>query len=152
MLELGMNHAGEIRDLARIAKPQVAVVTNVGFAHIEAFDSIDGIAAAKGELVESLPADGVAVLNADDQRVRSMASKHRGRTILYGMSDDAEVRATEIELLPTGARFRAGGSVFETAIAGRHGIRNILSRPRRRKPVRYRAWCCARCRASARPR
>jgi UDP-N-acetylmuramoyl-tripeptide--D-alanyl-D-alanine ligase len=127
VLELGMNHAGEIRDLARIAKPDIAVVTNVGYAHIEAFDGIEGIAAAKGELVESLPAGGVAVLNADDERVRSMASKHSGRTILYGMSEDAEVRATAVELLSAGARFRSGGVLFETAFAGRHGIRNILS-------------------------
>jgi UDP-N-acetylmuramoyl-tripeptide--D-alanyl-D-alanine ligase len=127
VLELGMNHAGEIRDLAAIAKPQIAVVTNVGYAHIEAFDSIEGIANAKAELVEALPADGVAVLNADDERVRSMAGRHSGPTVLYGLAEDAAVRATDVELLDSGVRFRVAGTLFESALAGRHGIRNILA-------------------------
>lgn len=127
VLEIGMNHAGEIRDLAQIARPRVAVVTNVGYAHIEGFDSIEEIAAAKRELVEALPADGVAVLSADDARVLAFRECHPGRTISYGLSEGAEVRATAVEYLAEGARFRIGATAFHTELTGRHGILNILA-------------------------
>jgi UDP-N-acetylmuramoyl-tripeptide--D-alanyl-D-alanine ligase len=125
--ELGMNHAGEIRDLAKIAKPDVGLVTNVGYAHIEFFDSIDSISAAKRELIESLPEDGTAVLNADDPRVAKFKQSHRGRTVLYGESPGADVRAENIEAIPGGTRFRVGATAFTTQLTGRHAISNILA-------------------------
>ena len=127
VLELGMNHAGEIRDLTQIARPRVGVVTNVGHAHIEFFDSIDGIAAAKRELIESLPSDGIAVLNSDDPRVARFSEAHPGRTIAFGLGENAEVRAEDVQMTRAGARFRVGGLKFETSLTGRHGIRNILA-------------------------
>jgi UDP-N-acetylmuramoyl-tripeptide--D-alanyl-D-alanine ligase len=128
VLEMGMNHAGEIRELARVASPLVGVVTNVGWAHAENFDEgIEGVAKAKRELIEGLPASGVAVLNADDERVRQFASVHQGRSILYGFSDTAEVRAEDVELSEAGARFRALDVEFESPLAGRHGVSNVLA-------------------------
>jgi len=124
VIEMGMNHAGEIRDLAEIAKPDIGVVTNVGTAHMEAFESIEGIAAAKRELIDALPESGTAVLNADDLRVKAMA---RGNTILYGLSADADIRAEDVEYSAEGVKFRVGATRFTTSLSGRHSVSNILA-------------------------
>ncbi len=127
VLELGMNHAGEIRALTAIAEPQVGVVTNVGYAHIEAFESIDEVALAKRELIDALPADGVAVLNADDQRVSAFRDAHSGSTLTYGLSERADVRATDVTMSTEGSAFRTSDVQFRTALTGRHSIQNILA-------------------------
>jgi UDP-N-acetylmuramoyl-tripeptide--D-alanyl-D-alanine ligase len=127
VLEMGMNHAEEIRELARIAKPDTGVVTNVGFAHVEAFTSIEGVAAAKRELIEELPERGVAVLNADDERVLQFSRFHRGRTITYGFSHQSQVRAVQLESGSTETAFTVSGVRFRTSLAGRHSISNILA-------------------------
>lgn len=127
VLEIGMNHAGEIRHLCSIARPRVGVVTNVGYAHIEMFDSVEGIALAKRELIECLPDDGIAVLNQDDLRVRNFGAIHRGPVLRFGLSEEAQVRARDIELRANGTRFRVCGITFETSLEGRHGVLNILA-------------------------
>ena len=127
VIEFGMNHAGEIHELTRLAEPLHGVVTNVGYAHIEAFDSIDGIALAKRELIESLPAEGTAILNADDARVLDFAAVHRGPVLTFGFADSADIRATGVQLLTEGAAFNVRGVHFETTLPGRHGISNILA-------------------------
>ena len=127
VLEFGMNHAGEIRELTKIGRPQVAVVTNVGYAHIENFDSVDGIARAKRELVEALPGDGTAVLNADDPRVAAMREAHAGEVITFGLGEGADVRATNVEETEAGVAFRAGGTEFHSPMPGRHGVLNVLA-------------------------
>jgi UDP-N-acetylmuramoyl-tripeptide--D-alanyl-D-alanine ligase len=128
VIEMGMNHAGEIRELARIAQPQIGVVTNTGWAHAEFFDNgIEGVAMAKRELIEGLPASGIAVLNADDERVREFSKVHPGRTVLFGFAEDAEVRAEDFRMCPGGAHFRCLGVDFESPLAGRHGVSNVLA-------------------------
>ena len=127
VLEMGMNHAGEIRELAAIARPQIGVVTNVGYAHVEFFDSIEGVAAAKRELIEALPRDGVAVLNADDARVAGLKKVHKGRSVTFGFAEDADVRAERLESSPAGMRFRALGIDYETGMTGRHAVSNLLA-------------------------
>ena len=121
VLEMGMNHAGEIRDLCRIAEPEIGVVTNVGYAHVENFANIDGVAAAKRELIEALPSSGTAVLNADDPLVSKFT--HSGRVLTYGFSEAAEIRAENV----TGSEFTVAGSRFSTSLIGRHAISNILA-------------------------
>lgn len=128
VLEMGMNHAGEISELAAIAQPRVGVVTMVGYAHAEFFNGIDGIAAAKRELIEALPSDGVAVLNADDPRVSRFADHHPGHTLTFGFSESADVRAEISSADTTGfSRFRALDTDFETSLTGRHSIQNLLA-------------------------
>lgn len=127
VLEMGMNHAGEIRELCAIAKPRIGVVTNVGHAHVENFDSIEGVAAAKRELIESLPPGGIAVLNADDPLVSRFACVHAGRTITFGLNPGADFRAEDVQLTDRGMSFRVEGTQFESELLGRHSVLNILA-------------------------
>jgi UDP-N-acetylmuramoyl-tripeptide--D-alanyl-D-alanine ligase len=127
VVEMGMNHTGEIRQLAALAEPQFGLITNVGYAHVESFDSIEGVAAAKRELIESLPPAGVAILNADDELVRKFREVHTGRTLTYGFAGDADIRATEVEMHAEGVAFTVGGVRFQTRLTGGHSISNVLA-------------------------
>ena len=127
VLELAMNHAGEIRRLSEIARPNIGVVTNVGHAHMEAFDSIQGIAAAKRELIEALPSDGVAVLNFDDPLVLQFSGTHPGRTITFGFNAGADVRAINFEDTLDGISFSVDGVQFSSPLHGRHSVSNFLA-------------------------
>lgn len=132
VIEMGMSHAGEIRALAKIAQPEIGVVTNVAPVHLEFFDSIAGIARAKYELIESLPANGTAVLNADDEYVSLFGRGFKGKVISYGTHSAADVRAEKI-------RSRgAEGSSFDVVTAngrqavafplvGQHNVLNALA-------------------------
>ena len=127
VFEMGMNHLGEIRFLASIARPQIAVVTNVGTAHIENLGSREAIALAKRELVESLSADGIAVVNADDARVARFGEIHPGQTVSYGLEREADFRVENLTMSEAGARFQIGKTIFETPVAGKHSVLNVAA-------------------------
>jgi len=98
VLELGMSHRGELAQLAQMAKPDVGVVTIVAPVHLEFFSSVEEIALAKRELIESLaPESGVAVLNADDPRVMRFNEGFGGRVLTFGLGQNADFRAERIE-------------------------------------------------------
>jgi len=132
VLEIGGGYElGEIAQLARIARPQVGVVTNVGPTHLERMGTIERIALNKAELVETLPEDGVAVLNADDPLVRAMASKAQGRVFSYGLTPDADLWVNEIEsrgLEGLRFRFHYGEEVVyaRVSLLGRHSVHTAL--------------------------
>jgi UDP-N-acetylmuramoyl-tripeptide--D-alanyl-D-alanine ligase len=132
VIEMGMSHAGEIRALARIAQPEMGVVTNVAPVHLEFFDSIAGIARAKYELLESLPSSGTAVLNLDDEYVAQFGRDFKGKVVRYGTKPGADVRAENIQ------SHGVNGSTFDVVIAetrqparlplvGEHNIWNALA-------------------------
>ncbi len=97
VLEMGMWAGGEIALLCDIARPQTGIVTNIGPSHLERLGSIEAIVNAKAELVEALPAEGTAILNADDLRVAALSERTQANVITYGLSVEADVRAEDIE-------------------------------------------------------
>lgn len=133
VIEMGMNHAGEIAALAKIAEPDWAVVSNVGPVHLEFFsDGIAGIARAKYELIEALPADGVAVLNFDDAYVKEFGRGMGARAVFYGLGEGAEVRAVHVsEIGAEGVIFtvEAQGerASVQLQMLGRHNVPNALA-------------------------
>src|SRR5438270_4280713 len=111
VIEMGMSHAGEIKALARIAQPEIGVVTSVAPVHLEFFDSLASIARAKYELIESLPAGGTAVLNADDEYVSQFGRDFEGKIITYGMKNPGNV---SIDICAENIQVRgAGGPEFD---------------------------------------
>jgi UDP-N-acetylmuramoyl-tripeptide--D-alanyl-D-alanine ligase len=132
VIEMGMSHGGEIRALAKIAQPEIGVVTNVAPVHLEFFDSVAGIARAKYELVESLPASGIAVLNADDEYVSQFGRGFKGSVISYGRSSTADVRAENVGSCgASGSQFDiltpAGHAHATLPLVGEHNILNALA-------------------------
>jgi UDP-N-acetylmuramoyl-tripeptide--D-alanyl-D-alanine ligase len=135
VLEMGMYVGGEIATLARLARPEIGVVTSIAPVHQERAGSLDAIERAKAELVEALPEDGTAVLNADDERVRLFGSRTRASVIRYGFAADADVTADRVvarglrgmtfDLVaraPQRTRF-----AVEIAALGRHSVQNALA-------------------------
>ncbi|MEU6536055.1 UDP-N-acetylmuramoyl-tripeptide--D-alanyl-D-alanine ligase [Streptomyces sp. NPDC047000] len=132
VLEMGARGIGHIRYLAGLTPPKVGLVLNVGTAHIGEFGGREQIAQAKGELVESLPADGTAILNADDPLVRAMASRTQAKVLLFGESGEADVRAENVRLTDSGQpvfrlRTPSGCSDVTMRLYGEHHVSNALA-------------------------
>ena len=132
VLEMGMRGLGQIDDLCRIARPHIGVITRVGEAHTELVGGIEGVAQAKGELIEALPPLGVAILNADDERVLAMRSRSVAPVLSYGESTGADVRITDLHLDAHGrALFEvatpSGSASLNLSTPGRHMAHNAAA-------------------------
>jgi UDP-N-acetylmuramoyl-tripeptide--D-alanyl-D-alanine ligase len=132
VIELGMNHAGEIRTLVGLAEPDVRVWTNVGDAHAGFFASVDAIADAKAEVLEGAGPNDLLVWNADDERIRARTGGFAGRILTFGLSADADVRASRIEdrgldgMAATIAT-PGGETRIETQLLGTGNLLNLLA-------------------------
>lgn len=127
VVEMGMRGPGQIAYLCGIARPTIGVITLIGENHIELLGSRDAIADAKGELLEALPADGLAVLNADDPFLPRLRAKTTARVLTYGLGEAADYRAARIERSDVGWRFQVQGTPVEIASPSRHDIGNALA-------------------------
>ncbi|TDC65178.1 UDP-N-acetylmuramoyl-tripeptide--D-alanyl-D-alanine ligase [Micromonospora sp. KC207] len=132
VLEKGARGVGHVRYLCEVVPPRISVVLNVGVAHLGEFGSVENIALAKGELVESLPADGLAVLNADDPLVDVMAARTAARVVRYGEAAHADVRAVDVTLDGRGRAAYTlvtpeGSAAVRLGLTGRHQVSNSLA-------------------------
>jgi UDP-N-acetylmuramoyl-tripeptide--D-alanyl-D-alanine ligase len=132
VVEMGMNHSGEIAALARIATPDWGVITNVGTAHIENFNEGQaGIARAKFELIEALPANGIAFLNCDDVYAAQFGRDFHGRVVYFGSGPcaDPQILSVDEDLKGLHVRYRAGEreGAFTLHMLGAHNALNALA-------------------------
>lgn len=128
VLELGMNRAGELDRLSRMTRPCIGVITNVGPAHIEFFESIEGIALAKGEVLDHLPEGGSAVLNADDPLVMKQAGRSLAPVVTFGRGTGADVRLSSVWTELSGSDFTLSDGVsFRINLMGEHQVMNAAA-------------------------
>jgi UDP-N-acetylmuramoyl-tripeptide--D-alanyl-D-alanine ligase len=130
VLEMGMNHAGEIDFLASVSRPDISVITNVTDAHIEYLGSRENIAKAKGELLPHTSKNGFAILNGDNPYVRSISHLNPGKTYFYQLNQQADIYATDIKTTDSGTDFTVhiGNDRFACSIPvfGTHNVSNVL--------------------------
>ena len=127
VVEMGTYGPGEIALLCRLAHPTIGIVTNIGVSHLERMGSPDVVAVAKRELVEALPADGVAILNDDDERARAMVEHTPARSLLYGTTPRAELWADNIERrglngIAFDVHYHGDTRRIQTPLLGRHAV------------------------------
>jgi len=133
VVEMAMRGRHQIAELARIAKPQIGIITNIGSTHIELLGSVENIAQAKGELLQELSDDGIAILNGDDDRCRALGDRFSGRVIYYGLAEKNHVRALNIKQQHWQTAFEVDGLLEEGNILcnlplpGLHNVQNALA-------------------------
>jgi UDP-N-acetylmuramoyl-tripeptide--D-alanyl-D-alanine ligase len=133
VLEMAMRGLGHIAYLTRLASPDIAVVTNVGHAHVGLLGGIEQVAIAKGELIEGMNPGGTAILNADDARVMAMRSKTDARVVSFGLSEVADIRGDRVLATPTTLQFdvsdqRSGATAsVDIEFVGEHNVSNALA-------------------------
>ena len=132
--EMGARYLGDIRELAKLTKPTIGVITSIGPTHLETFKNLDNIMKTKYELIEELPADGVAIFNYDDEHIKKLADKTFKEKILYGMdnTEELDIYAEDVEVSEMGSTFtikdKKGNSIrCSTKLLGKHNIYNILA-------------------------
>lgn len=133
VLEMGMRYRGDIQELCALAPPDLAVVTSVGVAHLETMGSLENIAREKSDLIRHMKPDGIAILNADDERVAAMANDAPGKVWRVSVEGhpDADITASDIRYGPDGASFLVCDDTgteltFKTKLLGKHNVLNIL--------------------------
>ena len=132
VLEMGMNHFGEISKLTQIGRPDIVVITNIGSMHIENLGSREGILQAKLEILEGLSEDGVAIFNGDEPLLWNLHDQKRCNTEYFGIDrEECELRATDVQLCGSSSHFRIIGKGYdfpvELAIPGLHNVYNAVS-------------------------
>lgn len=131
VLEMGMSGFGEIRRLSEIAEPGMGVITNIGPAHLDSLGDLEGVAKAKGELIEALPGDGKAVLNMDDPYLKDLLVASKARAVTFGLRPGAMVSATDIKESAAGVSFRltvpGGSASVKLPVMGWHNVYNAMA-------------------------
>jgi len=129
VVEMGTNHPGEIAGLARIARPDCAVITNVGASHLAGLGSLAGVAREKGALAEALPRDGFLVLNAACRYAKELAARTSARVLTFSVEGGAErgdLDARDLFFHPGGTTFRLDGHEVTSPLLGTHNVENLL--------------------------
>jgi len=126
IVEMGAYRRGEIKDLCSIAQPNLGIVTFVGQQHLALFKSTEALCKAKGELIEALPEDGMAFLNADNERCMSLKESAKCPVTTIGTGGHADIESYDVEETPTGIRFRIQETTYEVPLHGTHNVTNAM--------------------------
>lgn len=133
IVEMGARQRGDIKDICRLAKPKIGILTAIGEQHLETFKSLENIKSTKSELIECMPDDGTAILNGDDVNIGSLRFKNKPRILRFGIDNpELDYSAHDIEVTPRGTSFvvstyRGENVKFQTKLLGQHNIYNILA-------------------------